>query len=68
MLIIDSHTHLMTLDTERYPLAYPSSSYQPAFEGSAEALHEQMQVARASRSLFQRVFTAGIMATHLINR
>jgi hypothetical protein len=40
MLIIDSHTHLMTLDTERYPLADPSSSYQPAFEGSAEALHE----------------------------
>ena len=51
MLIIDSHTHLMTLDTERYPLAYPSSSYQPAFEGSAEALHEQMQVAGVSRAL-----------------
>ena len=51
MLIIDSHTHLMTLDTERYPLADPSSGYQPAFEGSAKALHEQMQVAGVSRAL-----------------
>lgn len=51
MLIIDSHTHLMTLDTERYPLADPSSGYQPAFEGSANALHEQMQVTGVSRAL-----------------
>ena len=51
MLIIDSHTHLMTLDTERYPLADPSSVYQPAFEGSANALHEQMQLSGVSKAL-----------------
>jgi len=51
MLIIDSHTHLMTLDTERYPLADPSSGYQPAFEGSANALHEQMQLSGVSKAL-----------------
>lgn len=51
MLIIDSHTHLMTLDTERYPLADPSLGYQPAFEGSANALHEQMQLSRVSKAL-----------------
>ena len=51
MLIIDSHTHLMTLDTERYPLADPSSGYHPAFEGSADALHEQMQFSGVSKAL-----------------
>ncbi len=51
MLIIDSHTHLMTLDTERYPLADPSSGYQPALESSANALHEQMQLSGVSKAL-----------------
>ncbi len=51
MLIIDSHTHLMTLDTKRYPLADPSSGYKPAFEGSANALHEQMQLSGVSKAL-----------------
>lgn len=41
----------MTLDTERYPLADPSSGYRPAFEGSASALREQMQAAGVERAL-----------------
>ena len=51
MQIIDSHTHLMTLDTERYPLADPTSGYRPEFEGSAAALRQHMQTAGVQRAL-----------------
>ncbi len=51
MQIIDSHTHLMTLDTERYPLADPKSGYRPDFEGSADALREDMRLADVQGAL-----------------
>ncbi len=51
MQIIDSHTHLMTLDTEGYPLADPASGYRPEFEGSAAALRQHMQTAGVQRAL-----------------
>ena len=51
MLIIDSHTHLMTLNTQHYPLANASSDYRPSIEGSAEHLQNQMKAAGVERAL-----------------
>ena len=51
MPIIDSHTHLMTLNTQLYPLADPTSGYKPKTEGSAEHLKAQMNAAGVERAL-----------------
>ena len=51
MPIIDSHTHLMTLNTQLYPLADPTSGYKPNTEGSAKHLKAQMNAAGVERAL-----------------
>ena len=51
MPIIDSHTHLMTLNTQLYPLADPTSGYKPSTEGSAKHLKAQMKAAGVERAL-----------------
>lgn len=41
-MIIDTHSHPMTLDTERYPLADPDASYRPTTDGSMDLLKVEM--------------------------
>ena len=41
-MIIDTHTHIMTLDTKRYPLADPDASYRPTTDGAANLLKGEM--------------------------
>jgi len=55
-LIVDGHTHLFSLDTERYPLANPEASYRPEADGSAETLKKEMGAAGVDRAL---TITAG---------
>jgi len=55
-VIIDGHTHIFSLDTERYKLADPESSYRPQTDGSASVLKEQMSQAGVDRAL---TITAG---------
>ena len=41
-MIIDTHSHPVTMDTERYPLADPNASYRPAAAGSMGRLKAEM--------------------------
>jgi len=49
-MIIDAHTHIFSLDFERYPLADPEGSYRPTTDGSAELLKRQMDEAGVDRA------------------
>ena len=49
-MIIDTHTHIMTLDTERYPLADPNASYRPTTDGAADLLKAAMDGAGVDRA------------------
>lgn len=55
-MIIDAHTHLFSLDTERYPLGTSDSTYRPAADGSADSLKREMDSAGVARAL---TITAG---------
>ena len=55
-MIIDGHTHIFTLDTDRYPLADPDSDYRPQTDGSLDALRREMSAAGVNRAL---TITAG---------
>jgi predicted TIM-barrel fold metal-dependent hydrolase len=55
-MIIDGHTHLFSLDTERYPLGDPESTYRPAADGSGDVLKKEMDAAGVDRAL---TITAG---------
>jgi len=50
-LIIDTHTHIMTLDTRCYPLADPDASYRPTTDGAAGLLKAEMDAAGVDRAL-----------------
>jgi predicted TIM-barrel fold metal-dependent hydrolase len=50
-MIIDAHTHLFSLDLDRYPLADPNSAYRPVTDGTAERLRAQMDGAGVDRAL-----------------
>jgi predicted TIM-barrel fold metal-dependent hydrolase len=50
-MIIDAHTHLFSLDLDRYPLADPQASYRPVTDGTAERLRAQMDEAGVHRAL-----------------
>jgi predicted TIM-barrel fold metal-dependent hydrolase len=50
-MIVDSHTHLFSLDSARYPLADPASTYRPVTDGSVEMLRAQMDEAGVDRAL-----------------
>mgnify|MGYP001187121479 CR=1 FL=1 len=50
-MIIDGHTHIFTLDTDRYPLADPASGYRPQIDGSAALLKRRMDAAGVDRAL-----------------
>ena len=41
-MIIDAHSHPVTMDCERYPLADPNASYRPAADGSMGLLKQEM--------------------------
>jgi predicted TIM-barrel fold metal-dependent hydrolase len=49
-VIVDAHSHIFSLDLERYPLADPGSSYRPQTDGSAALLNKQMQEAGVDRA------------------
>ena len=49
-MIIDTHTHIMTLDTEGYPLADPNASYRPTTDGAADLLKAEMDGAEVDRA------------------
>ena len=49
-MIIDTHTHIMTLDTEGYPLADPNASYRPTTDGAADLLEAEMDGAEVNRA------------------
>lgn len=49
-MIIDTHTHIMTLDMERYPLADPESSYRPTTDGAADLLKVEMDAVGVDRA------------------
>ena len=55
-MIIDSHTHIFTTETARYPLADPSSGYRPHTDGSSGLLRRRMDAAGVDRAL---TITAG---------
>jgi predicted TIM-barrel fold metal-dependent hydrolase len=55
-MIIDGHTHLFSLDTERYSLGDPDSTYRPEADGSADTLKVQMDAAGVDWAL---TITAG---------
>jgi len=55
-LIIDAHTHIFSLDMERYPLADPDAAYRPQTDGSASLLRSQMSETGVDRTL---TITAG---------
>ena len=55
-MIVDGHTHLFSLDTERYPLANPEADYRPEADGSAETLKQEMDASGVDRAL---TITAG---------
>jgi predicted TIM-barrel fold metal-dependent hydrolase len=50
-LVIDAHTHIFSLDHQRYPLADPNSSYRPVTDGQAEILKAQMDAAGVNRAV-----------------
>ena len=41
-MIIDTHSHPVTMDTESYPLADPNASYRPTAAGSMGLLKAEM--------------------------
>lgn len=49
-MIIDGHTHIFSLDTDRYPLADPDSTYRPHTDGSAALLKRRMDRAGVDRA------------------
>lgn len=55
-MIIDAHTHIFSLDTERYPLADPNAAYRPQADGSAAMLRARMDEAGVNRAF---TITAG---------
>ena len=55
-MVIDAHTHLYSLDTERYPLGNPESTYRPEADGSPETLKAEMEATGVDRAL---TITAG---------
>ena len=49
-MIIDAHSHPVTMDCERYPLADPDASYRPATDGSMSLLKKQMDAAGVDKA------------------
>ncbi|HUX88653.1 MAG TPA: amidohydrolase family protein [Chloroflexota bacterium] len=50
-MIVDTHTHLFALDSQRYPLADPTASYRPLTDGSVELLKREMDEAGVDRAV-----------------
>ena len=51
-MIIDTHSHPVTMDTDSYPLADPNASYRPAADGAMGLLKDEMD-----RSGVEKAFT-----------
>ena len=50
-MIVDAHTHIFSLDFQRYPLADPQASYRPTADGAVELLRRQMDDAGVERAV-----------------